>query len=94
MTQQEGVKATPFEFHKDSMNMAIRALALEIPELVWRDVNNRWQAFLKTIPTQSSPPTVSELKAKFAEHLGEKGGLNDTDAHAVEWTAKELNKNV
>lgn len=40
----------------------------------------------------SSPPTVSELKSKFAEHLGEKGGLNDTDAHAVEWTAKELNK--
>lgn len=36
-----------------------------------------------------SPPTVSELKQKFAEHLGEKE-LNTTDAYAIEFAVKNL----
>lgn len=36
-----------------------------------------------------SPPTIGELKTKFAQHLGVPD-LDTTDAYAVEWTAKEL----
>lgn len=37
----------------------------------------------------SSPLSVSELKQKFAEHLGEKE-LNTTDAYAIEFAVKNL----
>lgn len=41
--------------------------------------------YTKEIP----PPTVSELKQKFAEHLGEKE-LNTTDAYAIEFAVKNI----
>ena len=33
----------------NEMNRSIRALALELPESIWRDVNEKWQSVLSEI---------------------------------------------
>lgn len=77
--QQEGrLRALAFDF--------VKKLSSE-KEIYFTEYNLvTWLCdFYTSLPP--SPLTEDELKAKFAEYLGEKE-LNTTDAYAVEWTLK------
>lgn len=73
------------------MDRSIKCLALELPEPVWQDVNNKWQAFKAEFPTLST-----ELAKSFGRWMDEQehpNRIRDWDYYFNEFLKVKQNEN-